>query len=81
MDKETDCKEILLNKLIPLKLGYIAVKNRSKLDLINNVSIKNGLENERLFFENNESYNKLDKKLIGTHSLIERLVELYTNMF
>ena len=40
MDKGTDCKEILLNKLIPLKLGYIAVKNRSKLDLINNVSIK-----------------------------------------
>jgi dynamin 1-like protein len=66
MDKGTDCKEILLNKLIPLKLGYIAVKNRSKLDLINNVSIKNGLEKERLFFENNENYNKLDKKLIGT---------------
>ena len=54
MDKGTDCKEILLNKLIPLKLGYIAVKNRSKLDLINNVSIKNGLENERLFFEKKE---------------------------
>ena len=81
MDKGTDCKEILLNKLIPLKLGYIAVKNRSKLDLINNVSIKKGLEKEKKFFENHEIYNKMDKKLFGTESLIERLVELYTNMF
>ena len=81
MDKGTDCKEILLNKLIPLKLGYIAVKNRGKLDLINNVSIKEGLKKEKKFFENNEIYNKIDKKLIGTQSLIKRLVELYTDMF
>ena len=81
MDIGTDCKDILLNKLIPLKLGYIAVKNRSKMDLINNVSIKKGLEKEKKFFENHEIYNKMDKKLFGTESLIERLVELYTDMF
>ena len=50
MDEGTDCKEILLNKLVPLKLGYIAVKNRSKLDLINNVNIQEGLRKETLFF-------------------------------
>ena len=81
MDEGTDCKEILLNKFIPLKLGYIAVKNRSKLDLINNVNIQEGLRKEKLFFENNVIYKNIDKKLLGTHSLVERLVELYTNMF
>ena len=81
MDKGTDCVNILLNKVIPLKLGYIAVKNRSKLDLMNNISIKEGFEKEKLFFVNNEIYNKMDKKLFGTKSLIERLIELYTNIF
>lgn len=29
MDKGTSAKEVLLNKAIPLKLGYVGVKNRS----------------------------------------------------
>ncbi len=81
MDEGTDCVNILLNKIIPLKLGYIALKNRSKLDLMNNVSVKEGLEKEKLFFDNNEIYNKMDKKLFGIKSLIDRLIELYTNLF
>lgn len=81
MDEGTNCEEILLNKLVPLQLGYIAVKNRSKLDLLNNLSIKEGLEKEKLFFERNEIYNKMDKKLLGTSSLIEKLVEVYTDIF
>ena len=81
MDKGTNCKDILLNKLIPLKYGYIAIKNRSKLDLINKVSIKEGLEKEKIFFENDETYNKIDKKLFGTESLINKIAEIYTNMF
>ena len=81
MDKGTNCKEILSNKLIPLKYGYIAVKNRSKLDSINNISVKEGLEKEKIFFENNETYNKMNKKIFGTQSLINKIVEIYTNMF
>ena len=81
MDKGTNCKDILLNKIIPLKHGYIAVKNRSKLDLINNVSIKEGLNKEKSFFENDEIYNKLDRKLTGTKSLIDKIGELYIYMF
>ena len=81
MDEGTNCKEILENKFVPLKLGYIATKNRSKLDLINNISIKEGLLKEKTFFEENDIYNKMDKRLFGTQSLIEKLVEVYTNMF
>ena len=81
MDKGTNCKEILSNKLIPLKYGYIAVKNRSKLDSINNISVKEGLEKEKIFFKNNETFNKMNKKIFGTQSLINKIVEIYTNMF
>ena len=81
MDEGTNCKEILENKFVPLKLGYIATKNRSKLDLINNISIKEGLLKEKIFFEENDVYNQMDKRLFGTQSLIEKLVEVYTNMF
>ena len=81
MDEGTNCKDILENKLVPLKLGYIAVKNRSKLDLINNISIKEGLLKEKIFFEENDIYSKMNKKLFGTQSLIEKLIEVYTNMF
>ena len=68
MDKGTDCTEILLNKLIQLKLGYIALKNRSKLDLEKKVSIKEGIEKETPFFKNNEIYGKMDKNLFGINS-------------
>ena len=81
MDKGTNCKEILSNKLIPLKYGYIAVKNRSKLDSINNISVKEGLEKEKIFFKNNETFNKMNKKIFGTQSLINKIFEIYTNMF
>ena len=81
MDKGTDCTEILLNKLIQLKLGYIALKNRSKLDLEKKVSIKEGIEKETSFFKNNEIYGKMDKNLFGINSLIKKLVEIYNKMF
>ena len=35
MDEGTNAKKILLNEVIPLKLGYVGVKNRSKEDRIN----------------------------------------------
>ena len=62
-------------------MDYIAVKNRSKLDSINNISVKEGLEKEKIFFKNNETFNKMNKKIFGTQSLINKIVEIYTNMF
>ena len=30
MDKGVDAKDMLLNKVIPLKMGYVGIKNRSQ---------------------------------------------------
>ena len=46
MDKGTSAKETLLNKAIPLKLGYVGVKNRSQYDINNNMVVQNALEEE-----------------------------------
>ena len=81
MDEGTDCQNILLNKEIPLKLGYIAVKNRSELDLKNGISINEGIKKEEDFFKNHTIYNKMNKNLLGTKSLIRRLNEVYNKLF
>ena len=48
MDQGTDCSEILSNKLIPLRKGYIAVVNRSQKEIQENVPIRKGLEKEQV---------------------------------
>ena len=35
MDEGTDALEVLQGKVIPLKLGYIGVVNRSQKDIVN----------------------------------------------
>ena len=50
MDKGTDARKMLLNKEIPLKLGYIGIIGRSQEDINNGVTVQNSLENEKCFF-------------------------------
>ena len=47
---------------------------------MNNVSVKEGLEKEKLFFDN-DTHNKMNQTWFGTKSLIDKLIELYTNLF
>ena len=55
MDSGTDCTDILNNKVIPLKKGYIAVVNRSQKDIQDGLPIRSGLkkENEYLYHTGN----------------------------
>ena len=45
-----DAKDILENKLLPLRRGYIGVVNRSQRDIDGRKDIKNALAAERKFF-------------------------------
>ena len=65
MDKGTDAKKVLLNQEIPLKLGYIAVKNRSKQDLIDKISMEETQKKERDFFKNHPIYKHLPQSCFG----------------
>ena len=50
MDKNTDIRNMLLNKEIPIELGYIEVINRNKNDLFNNISKADIIKKEKDFF-------------------------------
>lgn len=50
MDEGTDARDILENKLLPLRRGYIGVVNRSQKDIDGRKDIKAALSAERKFF-------------------------------
>lgn len=50
MDEGTDAREVLENKLLPLRRGYIGVVNRSQKDIEGRKDIKAALAAERKFF-------------------------------
>ena len=64
MDDGTDCADILLNQVIPLRRGYIAVVNRSQKDIKGELSIRDGLKKEENFFKKNPVYAR-DRALLG----------------
>jgi len=75
MDRGTDAMNILENKAIPLKHGYIAVKNRSQEDINKKMSVKIALEKEEEWFAGHEKYSHvLDR--CGSKRLAERLSQL-----
>ena len=51
MDAGTDAVDVLLNRVIPVKLGIIGVVNRSQQDIINNKSILDALKDEVGFLQ------------------------------
>lgn len=50
MDEGTDARDVLENKLLPLRRGYIGVVNRSQKDIDGRKDIKAALAAERKFF-------------------------------
>lgn len=52
MDKGTDALDILTGRVIPLRLGFIGVVNRSQADIVAGKSIREALKSEREFFAN-----------------------------
>lgn len=76
MDEGTDARDILENKFLPLRRGYIGVVNRSQKDIDGRKDIKNAMAAERKFFLRYkihlEPYNK-KFQLILNHSLMKIL--------
>jgi GTP-binding protein EngB required for normal cell division len=76
MDAGTDARKALLNQEVPLKLGYVGVKNRSKQDLMDKIPMKEALDKERDFFNMHPVYRKLPPGYLGTDILIQKLTKL-----
>jgi len=64
MDPGTDVGEIMHNRVIPLRRGYIAVVNRGQRDIDADLSIQVGLRNEERYFRTHPVYSR-DRSISG----------------
>ncbi|XP_024311649.1 dynamin-related protein 3A isoform X2 [Brachypodium distachyon] len=72
MDRGTDARNFLLGNVIPLKLGYVGVVNRSQEDINFNRSIKDALAFEEKFFSTLPAYHGLSQ-CCGVPQLAKKL--------
>ncbi|XP_035997320.1 dynamin-3 isoform X2 [Fundulus heteroclitus] len=78
MDKGTDAREILENRLLPLRRGYIGVVNRSQKDIDGKKDIMAALESERNFCLSHPAYKHMADRM-GTPYLQRILNQQLTN--
>ncbi|XP_042978525.1 dynamin-related protein 3A isoform X2 [Carya illinoinensis] len=75
MDRGTDARNLLLGKVIPLRLGYVGVINRSQEDIMLNRSIKDAIVAEEKFFRSRPVYNGLADRC-GVPQLAKKLNQI-----
>ncbi|MCL7038357.1 hypothetical protein MKW94_024904 [Papaver nudicaule] len=75
MDRGTDARNFLLGKVVPLRLGYVGVVNRSQQDIMQNLSIKDALAQEESFFRSRPVYNGLADRC-GVPQLAKKLNQI-----
>ncbi|GMH57669.1 hypothetical protein TrST_g2335 [Triparma strigata] len=72
MDPGTDASDMLNNRIIPLRRGYVGVINRGQRDISQRKSIKEGLRKEMEFFKSHPAYRSLQHRC-GTTTLAKML--------
>ncbi|XP_075772242.1 dynamin-2 isoform X4 [Pelodiscus sinensis] len=78
MDEGTDARDVLENKLLPLRRGYIGVVNRSQKDIEGKKDIRAALAAERKFFLSHPAYRHMADRM-GTPHLQKVLNQQLTN--
>ncbi|KAL4181949.1 hypothetical protein AMTRI_Chr12g240000 [Amborella trichopoda] len=75
MDRGTDACRFLLGKVVPLRLGYIGVVNRSQEDIAHNRTIAEALAHEENFFRSHPVYHGLSDRC-GIPQLAKKLNQI-----
>ncbi|XP_073449330.1 dynamin-3 isoform X2 [Aquarana catesbeiana] len=78
MDEGTDARDILENKLLPLRRGYVGVVNRSQKDIDGKKDIQAALLAEKNFFLSHPAYRHM-ADCMGTSYLQKVLNQQLTN--
>ena len=63
MDQGTDAMDMLSGRIIPLRLGYVGIVNRSQADITSKLSIRDAIKKETDFFQNHASYRALASRM------------------
>ena len=81
MDKGTNAKRMIMGQEVPLRLGYVGVKNRSQQDITDKMRVYKALNEEKLFFSSHKIYSSLPSESLGTASLTKKLTRvLFTHI-
>ncbi|RIA95554.1 dynamin-related protein [Glomus cerebriforme] len=78
MDAGTNALEILTGRVLPLKLGFIGIVNRSQQDIVGNKPMVEALKSEAEFFKNHPAYRNIASRC-GTHFLAKSLNNILMN--
>lgn len=73
MDRGTNAARMIAGDEVPLRLGYVAVKNRSQQDINARLSIADAIDAETEFFKSHTVYKSLPSHYFGMRSLIDKL--------
>ena len=77
MDRGTDARNMLLNKgEVPLRLGYVGIKNRSQEDIQKKMTVAESLKKEKMFFSTSAIYSSLPPQCLGTSALVNSLTKV-----
>lgn len=76
MDRGTNAIKMITGEDVPLRLGYVAVKNRSQNDIINHLTIADAIKNEKEYFTTHPLYRSLSPSHFGMDSLTEKLTKV-----
>jgi replication fork clamp-binding protein CrfC len=81
MDKGTNAKSMILGHEVPLRLGFVGVKNRSQLDIDTNKRVFAALDEEKLYFSSHPVYSTMPQDILGTANLTKKLTKvLFTHI-
>lgn len=78
MDEGTDARDVLENRVLPLRRGYVGVVNRSQKDIDGRKDIRAALMAERQFFLSHPAYRHIAERM-GTSFLQKTLNQQLTN--
>lgn len=76
MNRGDDATKMLKNEEVPLRYGYVGVKNRCQEDVLNNVPVSDSLKAEKQFFTKSPIYSTLPRDLFSTESLTKKLTSI-----
>ncbi|CAN8062934.1 unnamed protein product [Agarophyton chilense] len=73
---EKEVASVLLNRRKPLKLGYVMMKNRSQIEVQENVSVQQARKNEYEFFATHPVFSKMKRSYFGVDNLVKKVTSV-----
>ncbi|KII67226.1 Dynamin-1 [Thelohanellus kitauei] len=81
MDQGTDCKEVLDNRVVRLRRGFVGIVNRSQSDILGNKNIKEAQEAEMEYFSKHPQLAQHIKETLPSlkQKIMEQIKDIETN--